>query len=152
MLDFNQIYLIISTEWKTYHAGFFLNAGFYMWVAHIVSNTESIGKKVFWMMFSLLLLSDILQSNIILFNYLFYVAISIFITNFDLILNPIKTFIKNKQQKAYKKYQECIAKNEFIENQEAKEQREKEKLILEANQQKQEERFLNNLSKKLDSF
>ncbi len=153
MLDFNHIYSVISTECQTYNSGFFFSAGLYMWMAHKVSNLfKSEGGKVFWMMFSLLLLSDILQSDIILFNYMTYVAIAIFFTHFDLISKPIKAFRDNLKQRAYNKYNKCVARNDFIENLEAKEQRERKLVVLNDKKQKQQERFLNNLSKKLDSF
>ena len=153
MLDFNHIYSVISAEWQNYSAGVFFNFGLLMWMAHKISNlAKSEGTKVFWMMFSLLLLNDVLQSNTILFDYRTYVSISIFFTHFDLISKPIKAFKQKLKQRAYNKYRKCVDRNDFIQDLEAKEEREKELIVLEDKKQKQQERFLNNLSKRLDSF
>lgn len=153
MLDLAHILGVLKIEWQSYNASIFFSSGLFMWMAHKVSNlSKSEGGKVFWMMLSLLILIDVLESDKILFDYKTYVAIAIFFTHFDLITKPIKAFRNVLKQRAYNKYRTCVERNEYIENLEKKEKREEEKLDLEQRKQKQQERFINELSKKLDSF
>lgn len=153
MLDLNHIYLIISNEWQTYNSEFFFSSGLFMYMAHKVSNlAKSDGSKTFWLMFSLLLLHDILQSNTILFNHMFYVAIAILVTHINLVVEPIKSLFFKIKQKRDDKYKQIVERNEKLENFIAKERREQERLELDKTKQEQQARFLNQLSKKFDSF
>lgn len=153
MLDFDHILNVLINDWQTIPAGTFLSGGVYAWMGYKVSSmAKSEGGKFFWLTTSLLLLRDILDSNTILFDSMTYVSVAIFFTHLNLITDPIKNVIQKIQQRSYNRYKKCESQNKTIDIQKENEQRAEQKVIDDRKKQIQQEKFLNNLSKKLDSF
>ena len=153
MLDLDHIITIVSKEWITYSAGVFFNMGFFMWLAHFVSRSASThGGKIFWVAFAVLLLKDVLISNVILFDVMLYVSIAVLFTHRAIIFSPISGFIKKLKQRSYNKYKNCQIEKDNVAY-ELNQLKYKNQLAIDENKKiKNEEKFLNNLSKKLDSF
>lgn len=153
MFDLDHIMTVLIKDWQTIPLGTFLSGGLYYWMAYKVSNmAKSDVGKFFWFASSIFMLRDILQANTILDDSMTYVAVAIFFTHFDLITNPIKKFLEKIQQRSYNSYKKCVAQNELIEDKKAMERRAEQRAIDDRHKQRQQEQFLNNLSKKLDSF
>ncbi len=150
MLDINHIISVISHEFNTFGVESYLMNGFSVWVAYKITGSLSrVGFRIFWLVYSLLHLFQILQSNSILYNPFFAFAISVFFLQVD-VLKYTHNAIDYFKQRALNKYQSCVDRNAFIEREEDKVKRENKNSDTEALKQKQENRFLENLSNKLD--
>ena len=153
MLDFDHIITVLIKDWQTIPVGTFLSGGVYAWMGYKVSSlAKSEGGKFFWLTASLLLLRDILASNTILFDSMTYVAVAIFFTHLNLITDPIKNVIQKIQQRSYNRYKKCESQNRSLEIEKENERRAEQKAQDDRKKQLQQEKFLNNLSKKLNSF
>ncbi|WP_428739385.1 hypothetical protein [Sulfurimonas sp.] len=150
MLDINHIISVISLEINSFSPERLLFNGFFIWLAYkLTSNIKKRGFMLFWVFYAMLHLYEILQSDSILYNPFFYFAISVFFLQVDLFKYTFEV-IKYFKQRTYRKYQSCVERNEFIEREEDKVKRENKKLETEALRAKQQNHFLENLSKKLN--
>jgi hypothetical protein len=148
-----KILTILSNEWINYSAGIFFNMGLFLWLAHVVTKkATSDGAKTFWLAFSIIQLKDILISNTILFDPMFYVAISIFFTQINIVISPIKKLLNKLKQKSYNKYKTCEFEKNKIITQLDELKRDQQLVVDDKLKTRNQEKFLNNLSKKLDSF
>lgn len=149
MLSMHHIGTVLSSELSTYGVGAFLPTFIYVWFAYYMTGSITrIGFKIFWSIYALLHLYWILQSNIILYNPFFYFAITVLLLqiNFHKLLKKWLNYVK---MKAEWKRNQCIARNMYYDSAEAKVKREEAIAREQEIKNKQEERFLEKLDKKL---
>lgn len=150
MLDINHIISVVTIELNSFDVVTFLSSGFSIWVAYKITGSISrTGFKIFWVVYALLHLSEILQSNSILYNPFFYFAITALFLQVDL-FESTRYVIDYFKQRSNNKYRSCVDRNTFIEREEDKVNRENKKADTDALKQKQQNYFLEKLSKKLD--
>ena len=152
MLFFTQLYMKILSELAMFTPAMFIQGGFFMWLgSYFAKKFQSMEGKVFWLLFGLYVLYGILQSKVILYDDMFYVALGMIYTHIWTVISLIKVHIlKMNPNIVYCKKNPFEAKLFMPTEEELAATRKKE---LEAKQKQDSEKvFLNKLSKKLDGF
>lgn len=150
MLSIHHIVSVLSSEISTYGAGAFLPTFIYVWLAYYITGSiERLGFKIFWMLYALLHLYWIFQSNIILYDPFLYFAGTVLLlqVNFHKLLKRWLSFL---QERAERKLNQCVARNMYYDSVEEKVRREEAIAREEEIKNKQQKRFLENLDKKLE--
>ena len=151
LLFFTQLYANILSELAVFTPAMFVQGGFFLWLgSYFAKKFESIEGKVFWLLFGLYVLFEILQSKVILYDDMFYVALGMIYTHIGTVISLIKVHVlkinpnivyckRRPEPKPFMPTEEELAAS-----------RRKEQI---ANEKRDSEKaFLNKLSKKLDAF
>jgi hypothetical protein len=150
MLSINHIISVLSIEMQTYSAGTFLSTIFYVWIAYFMtSSIEKIGFKIFWFIYAVLHLYEILQSSSILYNPFMYFALTVLLLQLNF-HKLVKMILRGLQERARNKYYQCKARNMYYDSVEEKIRREEEIARTQDLKNKQQKNFLDKLSNKLD--
>ena len=153
MFFFTQLYATILSELAVFTPAMFIQGGFFMWLgSYFAKKFQSIEGKVFWLIFGLYVLYEILQSKVILYDDMFYVALGMIYTHIWTVVSLIKVHIlKINPNIVYCKPNPLMNARPFaLTEEELATSRRKEQAAKE--KQNSEKVFLNKLSKKLDAF
>ncbi len=152
LLFFTQLYATILSELAVFTPAMFIQGGFFMWLgSYFAKKFESIEGKVFWLLFGLYVLYGILQSKVILYDDMFYVALGMIYTHIGTVVSLIKVHIlKINPNIVYCTHKRLEPKPFMPTEEELAASRKKEQAVKE--KQNSEKAFLNKLSKKLDAF
>ena len=150
MLSLHHIFSVLSTEIAVYNSSLFLSTIIFIWLAYyITGNVKKIGFKIFWIIYGILHIYTILQSNIILYDPLFYFALSVILLqlNSQKLLQRLFLLLK---QRSENKYNQCVSRNMYYDDAQAKAEQEKENTRALESKNEQQKNFLQMLTNKLD--
>jgi len=151
MISFSHIGNVVSSELSTYHSGDFLMMLIFVWFAYLITGSiKKSGYKIFWAVYALIHLYEILISDMILRDPFLYFSITVFLLQLNF-QKLVKNILKALRERAQRKVQQCVDRNMYYDSVEAKVAREEAIAREQDIKNRQEKEFLAELNKKLDA-